>query len=401
VKRAYRFRFYPTPRQERRLAREFGAARWVWNHALAETSRAWKEHQKRLSIVEMSRRVTVLKRSRSHAWLAEVSSTVLTQSLRDLERARVNFFAKHAAYPRFKKRSFAQAVRYQLDPRQKTTWRAGERLVLPRLGRLRLVWSRLPLSRPLMVTLRRDAIGRYFVSFAVEEQIAPLPVATSAIGIDVGLRSTVALSDGTTVAAPKHLLRRLRTLQHRGRVVSRRKRGSRRREDARHRLARAHARVADERREWLHRLTTTLVRENQTICVEDLNVAGMVRNRRLSRALADGSLAELHRQLEYKAEWYGRSFIRIGRFYPSSKTCSECGWVLEVLPLAVREWTCPQCGMRHDRDLNAARNILAEGLRRLQLPPGGREVMRVEGDSPRPFAGRPAKRESHGIEVRS
>jgi putative transposase len=373
----------------------------VWNHALAETSRAFKEHQQRVSIVEMSRRVTALKRSRHHAWLSEISSTVITQSLRDLERARVNFFAKRAAYPRFKKRRFAQAVRYQLDPRQKMTWKAGERLLLPRLGPLRLVWSRIPQGRPRMVTLRRDAIGRYFVSFAIEEEITPLPVATSAIGIDVGLRSTVVLSDGNAVAAPRHLVRRLRTLQHQSRVVSRRKKGSKRREDARRKLARAHARVADTRREWLHRLTTRLIRENQTICVEDLNVAGMVRNRCLSRALADGSLAELHRQLEYKAKWYGRTFVRIGRFYPSTKTCSHCGSVLDSLPLRLREWTCPQCGMLHDRDINAARNILAEGLRVLQLPPGGREVTRVEGATPRPFAGRPAKRESHGIEVRS
>jgi putative transposase len=289
-------------------------------------------------------------------------------------------------------------VRYQLDPRQKTTWIAGERLVLPRLGPLKLVWSRVPQGRPLMVTIRRDAIGRYFASFAVDEEIAALRAAEAAIGIDVGVRSAVALSDGTKIEAPRHLRRHLRSLAHRGRVVARRQRGSRRREDARRRLARAHARVSDARRDWLHKLTTRLVRENQALVVETLNVAGMVRNRSLALSLADGALAELHRQLEYKAAWHGRVFVRVGRFFPSTKTCSACGHVLEALPLSIRTWSCPNCGAQHDRDVNAARNILAKGLK--QVPPGGRELMRVEGAHPRPYAGRPAKRESHGEEAR-
>lgn len=402
--RAYRLRFYPTPRQQRRLAREFGAARWVWNFALSEMSRAWRERQERVTTASLSRRLTVMKRTDEHGWLAEASSTVLTQSLRDLDAAFGHFFRRVKAgekpgYPRFKKRRTAQAVRYQLDPRLPSTWVSGERLVLPRLGPLRVVWSRVPQGRPLMVTVRRDSAGRYFVSFAVEEEIAPLPPAPcAAVGIDVGLKDAVVLSDGTKVPAPKYLARRLRAVQRRARVVSRRRKGSRRREEAKRRLARAHARVADSRREWLHRVTTTLVRENQAICVEDLNVAGMLRNRRLSRALADGALAELHRQLEYKAAWYGRDFVRVGRFFPSTKTCSACGFVVSELPLSVREWTCPECGSAHDRDVNAARNILAAGLK--QLPAGGREVMRVEGVHPRLRAGRPGKRESHGTEVR-
>jgi putative transposase len=252
-----------------------------------------------------------------------------------------------------------------------------------------------------MVTVRRDAIGRYFVSFVVDEAIAPLPEAYAAVGIDVGLRSAAQLSDGTKVEAPRYLRRRLRIVAGRARTMARRKKGSRRRDRARVALARTHARVADARRDWLHKLSSKLVRENQTLVVEDLNLRGMTRNRRLALSLADGAIGELYRQLEYKAAWDGRAFVRVGRFFPSTKRCFTCCHVLEQLPLAAREWTCPECGSAHDRDVNAARNLLDEGLRTNALPPGGREARRVEGAHPRPFAGRPLKRESLELEARS
>ena len=201
VIRAYRLRFYPSPRQRRRLAREFGAARWVWNYALKEKKRAWEERKESLSTLELSRSITRLKRT-DRPWLAETASTVLTQSLRDLDRAYANFFARRARYPRWKKKHAPQSVRFQLDPRQKRTWVSGERLVLPRLGSLKLVWSRVPQERPLMVTVRRDAVNRYFVSFGVEETMEPLPTAVAAVGVDVGLKSTVTLSDGKSSPTP-------------------------------------------------------------------------------------------------------------------------------------------------------------------------------------------------------
>ncbi len=225
------------------------------------------------------------------------------------------------------------------------------------------------------------------------------PRADRAVGVDAGLSAAVTLDDGTKVAPPRYLGKRLKQLKRRSRALSRAKRGSRRRAWARERLARVHARIRDSRREWLHRLSSALIHENQVICVEDLNVAGMLRNRRLSRALADGALAELQRQLEYKALWYGRTFVRVGRWFPSTKRCSACGFVREELPLSARRWTCPECGVEHDRDVNAALNIRREGLRMLELPRGPREVRRVEGEKPPagrrvPLAsGRPAKRE--------
>jgi putative transposase len=383
--RTYKLRAYPTPRQQRRLAREFGAARWVYNRGLEMISRAWRERQERITWVDVSRQLTKLKQTEV-PWLKEISSYVLTQSLRD-----------RARYPRFKKRRKEQAVRYQLDGRLKANYVAGSRLVLPKLGPLKLVWSRVPKGRPKMVTLRRDAVGRYFVSMAIDEEILPSPAADRAVGVDAGLSAAVTLDDGTKVAPPRYLGRRLKQLKRRSRDLSRKKRGSRRRARARWRLARIHARIRDCRREWSHQLSSKVVHESQVICVEDLNVSGMLRNRHLSRALADGALAELQRQLECKCFWYGRTFVRVGRWFPSSKRCSACGFVKEELPLSARRWTCPECGVEHDRDVNAAINIRQEGLRILELPRGPREVR--QGENPLagrrvPLrSGRPGKRE--------
>jgi putative transposase len=383
--RTYKLRAYPTPRQQRRLAREFGAARWVYNRGLETISRAWRERQERITWVDVSRQLTRLKQAEV-PWLREVSSCILTQSLRNLDRAFKAFYSKRARYPRFKKRRQEQAVRYQLDGRLKGKYVAGSRLVLPKLGPLKVVWSRVPKGRPKMATLRRDAVGRYFVSMAMGEDILPLPVADRAVGVDAGLSAAVTLDDGTKVAPPRYLGRRLKQLKRRSRDLSRKKRGSQRRAFAKWRLARVHARVRDCRREWSHQLSWKVVHDNQVICVEDLNVSGMLRNRHLSRALADGALAEFQRQLEYKALWYGRTFVWVGRWFPSTKRCSACGFVMEKLPLSARRWKCPECGVEHDRDVNAAINIRQEGLRILELPRGPREGRRVEGENP--LAGR-------------
>jgi putative transposase len=403
---AYRFRAYPTPRQQRRLAREFGAARWVYNRGLETISRAWRERQERVTGVDFSRQVTKLKQAEV-PWLKEVSSYVITQSLRDLDRAFKAFYAKRARYPRFKKRRGEQAVRYQLDKRLKNSYVAGSRLVLPRLGAVKLVWSRVPPGRPKMVTVKRDGAGRYFVSMAMDRETIPLPTVDRVVGLDAGLSAAVTFDDGTKVAPPRYLERRLKQLKRRSRDLSRAKRGSRGRARARWRLARVHARVRDCRREWLHQVSSKVVHDNQLICVEDLNVSGMLRNRHLSRALADGALAELQRQLEYKALWYGRTFVRVSRWFPSTKRCSACGFVVEKLPLSARRWTCPECGIEHDRDVNAAINIRQEGLRILELPRGPREVRRAEGETPLagrrvPLgSGRPGKRESQESEARA
>ena len=396
--RAYRFRFYPKLCQRKQLAREFGNARFVWNFSLRARRDAWRERKERLSSVDLSRWMTEIKRDWL-PWLSETASTTATQALRDQDAAFQAFFQKRGGYPRFKKRKTAQAVRYQVDPRLKNNYVPGARLELPKLGPMKVVWSRRPPGRPKMVTVERDAAGRYWVAFAIDEEILPLPPARRAsVGVDMGLLDTVALSYGAKVEAPRYQERDLGLLAQRQRSVARRRRRSNRWKDAVLRAARVQARIRDRRREFLQNLSTNLVRENQVIAVEELNLRGMIQNRRLARSMSDAALGELRRMLEYKCRWYGRTLVTVDRFFPSSKLCSACGFKLAELPLALRRWRCPECGVEHDRDLNAAVNIEREGLRRLR---GGHpEVMRVEGGETGETCsvlGRSGKRESWSV----
>ena len=378
--RAYRLRFYPTSEQEAELVRWFGAARWVWNHCLEYRTKAYQLRGEKVTGVDFSRELTRLKRLDSYAWLRAVPRTVLTEKLRDQDQAFRAFFAGRARYPKFRsKRRRAQSVRLQIDQRvARRYFDAGRGLLrLPRLGVLRVVWSRKPAGVPKMVTVRRDGAGRWWVSFMVEEAVPVLPITTGAVGIDRGLKALMVCSDGTRVANPGYLARHLRRLRRMQRCLSRRQKGSRRWEAQRQRVARLHARVGDARHDFLHKVTTRLVHENQVLCVEDLNVKGMLGNGSLARHIADVAWAEFARMLYYKAEWYGRTLIEVDRWFPSSKRCSACGHVLDELRLDQRVWRCPKCGAEHDRDLNAAKNILNEGLRTL-VPRGAGELTRVE-----------------------
>jgi putative transposase len=227
---------------------------------------------------------------------------------------------------------------------------------------LAIVWSRAFTSDPTTITVTRDPAGRYFVSFLVEEEIAPLPPADAAIGLDMGVSALVTLSTGEKFTNPKHFVHSRRQLKTAQKNLARKQNGSQNREKARCKVARTYVKIADQRLDGLHKLSTRLIRENQTVCVETLAVQHLVRNRRLAQAISDASWSELIRQLEYKAAWYGRTLVKIDMWYPSSKRCSGCGHVLDSLPLSVRQWTCPECGVRHDRDINAAKHVRAAGL---------------------------------------
>lgn len=380
IQRSYQFRFYPSALQEALLAQYFGAARWVWNTALAWRSHWYLVLGERVTGVDFSRELTWLKTLGPFAWLKAVPATILTQVLRDQDRAFANFFAGRARYPRFKKRRTAAAIRFQLDQRVvMNNYRAGELLKLPGLGVLDIRWSRVPGGVPKMVTVRRDAAGRYFVAFMVEEQITQYPACAKGVGVDLGVKDVVITSAGEKSGNPRHLRRYKRRLKWAQRRLARKQKGSRRWQRQRHRVARLHARVHDARADFQHKQTTKLVRENQVIAIEDLFVRAMsasakgtkekgtkekpgknVRQKAgLNSAILDAGFGELRRQLTYKCRWHGRVLLVIDRFAPSSKTCSECGAVKAEMPLQVREWTCPACGAHHDRDLNAARNILA------------------------------------------
>jgi putative transposase len=306
--------------------------------------------------------MTVLRHQSETSFLSEVSCVPLQQSVRHLMRAYTNFFEGRADFPTWKSRQGPQSATYT---RSAFSYKAGSLTLAKMDAPLAIRWSRpLPAgSMPSTVTVSRDEAGRYFVSFLVKEEIAPLPPKEKAIGIDLGLTVMVATSDGQTFPNPTYFARDEKQLARAQKRLARKKSGSKNRERQRQRVAKIHARVADRRRHYQHQLSTHLIRENQTIVVESLAVKNMMQHPTLARAIADVGWGELVRQLEYKAAWYGRTLIKIDRWYPSSKTCSCCGHVLDSLDLDVREWTCPTCGTHHERDHNAAKSILAEGLR--------------------------------------
>ncbi|MEV6034338.1 RNA-guided endonuclease TnpB family protein [Nonomuraea sp. NPDC052116] len=361
VKRAYKYRFYPTPEQAEELARTFGCVRLVYNKALEERTRAYTIDGRRVSYGESSAALTAWKRSGDYDFLSQVSSVPLQQALRHLQAAFANFFAKRANYPTFKSRKKARASAEYT--RSAFRWREGRLWLAKMDAPLDICWSRpLPVgAEPSTVTVSRDAAGRWFVSLLTEETITPFPPVEQTVGMDAGITALATLSTGEKIVNPRHERRDRRKLARAQRALARTAKASASRAKARLKVARVHARIADRRRDFLHKLTTRLVRENQTVVIEDLTVRNMVKNGKLARAISDASWRELRSMLEYKAAWYGRAVIAVDRWFPSSRLCSACGSVQDRMPLNVRKWACA-CGAIHDRDVNAARNLLAAGL---------------------------------------
>ncbi|GHA13614.1 RNA-guided endonuclease InsQ/TnpB family protein [Streptomyces purpurascens] len=387
VKRAFRYRFYPTDAQAAELSRTFGCVRKVYNLALAARTEAWTR-QVRVNYNATSAMLTAWKKTEELAFLNDVSSVPLQQTLRHLQTAFTHFFAKRAKYPRFKSRKRSRkSAEYTTSGFR---FHDGRLTLAKMADPLDIVWSRrLPEgAKPSTVTVSQDAAGRWFVSMLCEDPaIKPLPATDEAVGVDVGLDHLLTLFTGEKVANPRHERRDRTRLAKAQRELSRKVRGEgANRRKARRKVAKIHARIADRRRDHLHKLTTRLVRENQTIVIEDLTVRNMVRNRPLARAISDAAWAEFRSLLEYKAAWYGREVIAVDRFFPSSRLCSACGTLQEKMPLNVRTWTCG-CGTTHDRDTNAACNLLAAGLavsacgagvRPQRSTPGGQPVTKQE-----------------------
>lgn len=363
----YNYRVEPTRAQRESLTRAFGCARVVFNDGLRARQEAQRAGLPHISDGELSKQVvTLAKGTPERAWLSEVSSVVLQQALADLNMAYRNFFAsisgkrkgRNVAPPRFRSRKDnRQAVRFTANARFRVL--DNGRLRLPKVGDLRVRWSRKLPAAPSSVTIVRDASGRYFASFVVQAPDAPLPAVEPEVGIDLGLTHFAVLSDGTKVAAPRFLRRAARRLRKLQKALSRKAKGSTRRRKAVVALARVHARVADSRRDFHHKLSTTIVRDNQAVYVEDLAVAGLARTR-LAKSVHDAGWTRFTAMLEYKATRHGRVFGRVDRWFPSTRRCSACGVVGEKMPMDVRSWNCP-CGAVHDRDINAARNVLAAG----------------------------------------
>ncbi|MDX3585705.1 RNA-guided endonuclease InsQ/TnpB family protein [Streptomyces europaeiscabiei] len=361
VKRAFKYRFYPADEQAAELSRTFGCVRLVYNKALEERTQAWYGEQRRVSYVQSSAALTEWKKSEELAFLTEVSSVPLQQALRHLQTAFGNFFAKRAKYPRFKSRKKSRASAEYT--RSAFAWREGKLTLAKMTQPLDIRWSR-PLpkgAQPTTVTVSHDSSGRWFVSLLVEDTIAPAPATDAAIGLDAGITSLVTLSTGEKITNPRHERRDRARLAKAQRELSRKAKGSANREKARRKVAEVHARISDRRRDFLHKLSTRIVRENQTVVIEDLTVRNLLKNGKLARAISDAAWTDLRMILEYKCAWYGRELVVIDRWFPSSKLCGACGTIRAKLPLNVREWMC-ECGTVHDRDVNAARNILAAGL---------------------------------------
>ncbi|EQD88093.1 putative transposase [Saccharopolyspora erythraea NRRL 2338] len=364
VRRAYKCRAYPDREQAAMLSRTFGCVRLVWNKTLAERHRRYHAEGKRLSYKETDAALTRWKRTEELAFLSEVSSVPLQQTLRHQHTAFANFFAGRSRYPRFKSRNGRQSAHYT---RSAFRMRDGNLYLAKTTTPLEFVWSwpdiDITTLNPTMVIISREPDGRWYVTFAVDtDDPVPEPETGHTVGVDLGVKDFAVTSDGERIANPRHLERKARNLARYQRMMARKQRGSVNRRKAKQRVARAHRKVHNTRQDFLHRTSTRLVRSADVIAVEDLAVKNMVGNKRLARVISDCGWGEFRRQLEYKTERAGKTLVVVDRWYPSSKTCSYCGHLLGHLKLSVRAWTCPNCRTRHDRDHNAAKNILAAGL---------------------------------------
>lgn len=360
----YKYRFYPTPEQAQQLARTFGCVRYVYNWALGMKSEAFRERAEKISYADTDKCLTTLKQQPETEWLQEVSSVPLKQALRHLDKAYTAFFKGRAKFPRFKAKKHRQSATYTtfaFSLRESGT--PGQPLVkLAKQDKpLRIRWSRPLPSAPSSLTIIKEADGRYYISFVVEVEPKPLPKTNRSVGIDLGLTDVVVTSEGWKSGNPRHLEEAQKKLAREQRRLAKKVKGSSNWHKQRVKVARAHAKVRHQREDFTHKLTTNLVRRFDVIAAESLNVKGMVRNPSLAKAISDAGWSMIVQQLRYKAEWYGKTFVQIDRWYPSTKTCSTCGYTMETLPLDVREWVCPSCGVEHDRDVNAAQVIKGVG----------------------------------------
>ena len=360
MEKGFEFPLYPNLGQVRLLARTFGCVRWVFNRFLEEKIKVYKETGQSLRYGDCSRLLTELKKQEDAAWLSEVEAAALQQSLRDLDRAYKNFFrAKNIGFPNFKKKKSRKTYR---------TYRArvidDNHVFIPKLGVVKARISRPIEGRIVSATIKQVPSGKYFIVFTcVDIPEAPKAKTGKAVGIDLGIASLVTTSDGEKIGGVADTRKLEKKLAREQRKLSRKKKGSNNRAKQKIRVARAYEKIANKRKDHLHKVTAKLISENQVICAETLNVDGMLKNHHLAKSIAMQSFATILGFLEYKAKEKGKIFVQVDRWFASSKTCNSCGVKADAMPLNIRSWRCGSCGAVHDRDINAAKNILAQGLR--------------------------------------
>jgi len=358
IKKAYKFRFYPTPKQIEQLAHVFGCTRYVYNRSLKIRQEAWYVKHEKIDYHTTSALLTSLKKQPDHRWLNDVSCVPLQQSLRHLNIAFINFWSGRTKYPTFKKLLNKQAAEFT---RSAFKWK-NDKLTLAKIeNTLDIRLSRKFSGLPTTITVSKDPSNRYFVSMLVEEPKQIKPEVKSTIGIDLGITDICVGSDNFKSGAPKYSKKYAKKLKRVQQELSRKKKGSANRTKERLKVAKVHAKISDSRKDFTHKLSTKLINENQVIFVETLAIKNMIKNHKLAKSISDSSWGKLLRQLEYKSNWYGRTLVGIDRWYPSTKRCSVCGYINETLTLSDRTWLCPKCKTNHDRDINAAKNIKAVG----------------------------------------